>query len=122
MVFSSISGVAFGVGISFKGDLQIKGESGARGCATERTASNIPSRFIFTWPRAHAGFPFIQLNKLAGSVAFTPNPLAVTAAKLDVEGRLLNTNISALMVRSIANPDHPLSEATSTLPCVHFFA
>lgn len=45
-----------------------------------------------------SGFPFVELYYLAGSIEFTPNPLALTAASLEVQGRIVRTNISTALV------------------------
>ena len=48
------------------------------------------------------GFPFVKLNLLAGSLSLSPSPLSVKAASLRVDGQLVNTRISTILVYEAA--------------------
>lgn len=61
-------------------------------------ASSLNLGVSFTGQMSIRGFPFIQLRVLTGSLSVSPNPLAITAASLRVEGTLLQTNITTELV------------------------
>lgn len=58
------------------------------------------------------GFPFIELDYLSGSIELSPDPLAVTGLSMEVQGRIVHTDITTTLVSKAVPPCCKASHST----------